>query len=213
VARLPGAPGRRGSHLESLLPNLPEIVSERLILRRMTMDDAGDVFDYARDPEVARFTIWDAHRTIQDTEAFIASVIEGYARRDVATWGVVHRAEGRLIGTCGYNGWNRVHSRAELGYAFGRGYWNRGLATEAVQALIGFGFTRVNFNRIEAFCVPENVASARVMEKAGMVYEGLLRQSYLVKGVYRDLKIYSILREDYFSNQSMSPSEGSLTES
>lgn len=202
---MPGGLGRRGSHLEDLLPNLPEIVLERLVLRRITMDDAGDVFSYARDPEVARFATWDAHRSIEDTRAFLTSVIQGYGRRDAATWGVVHRAEGRVIGTCGFNGWNRVHSRAEMGYAFGRRYWNQGLATEAVKAVIAFGFNHSSFNRIEAFCVPENVASARVMEKAGMVYEGLLRQSYLAKGLYRDLKIYSILRDDYYSNQDMPP--------
>ncbi len=202
----PGGPGQPGSHLENLLPNLPEIVSERLVLRQMTIRDAGDVFDYARDPEVARFTIWDAHRSVDDSRAFLTSVIRGYAQREVATWGVVHRTEGRLIGTCGYNGWNRVHCRAELGYAFSRKFWNQGLATEAVRALIKFGFNRLSFNRIEAFCVPENLASARVMEKVGMVYEGLLRQSYFAKGVYRDLKVYSILREDYSSNQSPFPS-------
>jgi ribosomal-protein-alanine N-acetyltransferase len=188
------------------LPDLPEIVSEHLVLRRMTMKDAEDVFEYAKDPEVALFTIWDAHRSIDDSRAFLTSVIRGYAQREVATWGVVHRAEGRLIGTCGFNGWNRVHSRAELGYIFGRRFWNRGLATEAVGALIAFGFDRLAFNRIEGFCIPENVASSRVMEKAGMVYEGLLRQSYFAKGVYHDLKVYSILRDDYRSNRRLPPS-------
>ncbi|MGH2707955.1 MAG: GNAT family N-acetyltransferase [Actinomycetota bacterium] len=182
------------------MPNLPEIALERLVLRRMNMGDAGDVFEYARDPEVARFTVWDAHRSIDDSRAFLTSVIRGYARREVAAWGVVHRAEGRLIGTCGYNGWSRVHCRAELGYAFGRRFWNQGLATEAVGALIAFGFNRLDFNRIEGFCVRENLPSARVMEKAGMIYEGLLRQSCFAKGAYRDLKMYSILREDYSPN-------------
>ncbi len=68
---------------------------------------------------------------------------------------------------------------------------------EAVRAVIRFGFGRMGLNRVQARCIAENVASARVMEKAGMAYEGTLRESEFIKGAYRDMKLYSILRREY----------------
>jgi ribosomal-protein-alanine N-acetyltransferase len=66
-----------------------------------------------------------------------------------------------------------------------------------VRAMIAFGFEKMDLNRVEARCVAENTASARVMEKAGMTYEGTLRQREFLKGAYRDMKLYAILRGEY----------------
>jgi [ribosomal protein S5]-alanine N-acetyltransferase len=89
------------------------------------------------------------------------------------------------------------HSRAELGYVLAQEYWGTGLMPEAVRRVIRFCFERMDLNRVEARCLAENVASARVMEKAGMSYEGTLRKREYIKGAYRDMKMYSILRSEY----------------
>ena len=89
------------------------------------------------------------------------------------------------------------HARAEVGYVLSRGYWGRGIMTEAVRAVIHFGFEELHLNRIESRCIAENMASARVMEKAGMVYEGTLRGREFIKGYYRDMKVYAIRRKEY----------------
>jgi ribosomal-protein-alanine N-acetyltransferase len=94
-------------------------------------------------------------------------------------------------------GYAPEHARAELGYVLSREHWGRGLMPEAVRAVIRFGFGRMGLNRVQARCIAENVASARVMEKAGMAYEGTLRESEFIKGAYRDMKLYSILRREY----------------
>jgi len=101
------------------------------------------------------------------------------------------------VGACGFVGWSPEHARAEMGYVLNRRYWGRGLVLEAVRAMISFGFERMDLNRVEARCVAENTASARVMEKAGMAYEGTLRQREFLKGVYRDMKLYAILRGEH----------------
>jgi ribosomal-protein-alanine N-acetyltransferase len=93
-----------------------------------------------------------------------------------------------------------THSRAEIGYALSRRYWGEGYMSEAVNAVIEFGFREMLLNRIMARCEVNNIASARVMEKVGMQLEGILRQHLFVKGRYWDLKIYSILREEFFDN-------------
>jgi ribosomal-protein-alanine N-acetyltransferase len=89
------------------------------------------------------------------------------------------------------------HARAELGYAIGRAWWGQGLMTEAVVEAIRYGFEELGLNRIEARCLTYNIGSARVMEKAGMTYEGTIREQVFYKGSFDDLKLYSILRREW----------------
>lgn len=184
--------------IRDIFGDLPEIKTERLLLRKMTMDDAKDVFGYASDSEVARYVVWDTHRSIKDSESFLELVVEGYQNGELGSWGIVDKESGRLIGTCGYDGsWLPAHARAEIGYAIARDYWGRGLMTEAVEALIRFGFDRMELNRIVARCFAQNTASEKVMQKVGMTYEGTLREHFYLKGAYQDLKVYSLLKGEY----------------
>lgn len=168
--------------------------TDRLILRRMTPNDAEAVFAYASDPEVTRYVLWETHLSIEDSRAFLELVAGKYESGGEPDWGIVYKGDHRFVGTCGIVSWEPDHARAELGYALSRHYWGRGLMVEAVRAMIAFGFDRMDLNRIEARCITENVASARVMEKAGMTHEGTLRQREFIKGAYRDIEVYSILR-------------------
>lgn len=178
--------------------DLPELETERLLLRKMRPDDAEAMFAYASDPEVTRYVLWETHHSIEDSESFLRSATEGYERGDFGAWGIVLKDSGAFIGTCGLGDrYAPEHTRAELGYVLSREHWGRGIMTEAVRAVIRFGFGRLELNRIEARCIAENAASARVMEKAGMTYEGTLREREFIKGAYRDMKLYSILRRKY----------------
>jgi len=177
--------------------NLPVLETERLILRPLTLGDVEDVYAYASDPEVARYTTWEAHRSVDDSRAFVEAQVKAYEEDQIAPWAMVLRETGRVIGTTGFVAWAPQHARAELGYAMGRSYWGRGLMTEAVRAVVACGFTQMELNRIEARCIPENRASARVMEKVGMRYEGLLREVMYSKGRFVDLCLYAILRRDW----------------
>src|SRR5512146_1366713 len=106
-------------------------------------------------------------------------------------WAIVDRLNAHVIGTIGLTSYMAQHARAELGFAIARPYWNQGYTTEAVRALLGFALHDLGLNRIEAFCKVENIGSARVMEKAGMQLEGVLRQREFIKGRYEDLRIYA----------------------
>ncbi len=182
---------------EDVFGNLPTLETERLLLRKMKLEDARDLFEYASDPEVTRFTTWSTHQSLQESEEFLRSVLEQYAKQAVASWGVVHKGDVKLIGVCGFNAWWLDHARAEMGYALSRKYWGQSLMTEAVQAVVDFGFRTMELNRIQAVCNIENAASARVMEKVGMTYEGTLREYSFSKGHYSNLKMYSILRREW----------------
>jgi ribosomal-protein-alanine N-acetyltransferase len=179
--------------------NLPTLETDRLILRRMTPSDAEAVFAYASDPEVTRYVVWDTHRSIQDSRAFLELAVQKYKSGGEPDWGIVYKGDHHFVGTCGFVGWDVDHARAEIGYVLSRKYWGRGLMPEALRAMIAFGFERMGLNRIEARCIAENTTSARVMEKVGMTYEGTLRQRELIKDAYRDMKLYAILRSEYRS--------------
>ena len=168
------------------------------MLRALTPEDAGAIFAYASNPEVSRYVLWEPHRSLEDAQAFLELTTSRYESGDAPDWGMIYKGDGRLVGTCGFVEWEREHARAEVGYVLARAYWGRGLATEALGAMISFGFgRRMDLNRIEARCIAENIASARVMQKAGMRHEGTMRQREFIKGAYRDMKLYAILKGEY----------------
>ena len=177
---------------------LPQIETERLLLRKVTIDDVPDLLATASDPEVARYTTWEPYDSVEEARRFLESVISNYELGEPANWGLELKENGKFIGMCGFmaGSWEPEYARASLGYAIGREYWGRALVTEAVRAAIEFGFEKLALNRIEARCVAENTASERVMQKAGMSYEGTLRDYVFRKGRYWDYRVYSILLKD-----------------
>jgi [ribosomal protein S5]-alanine N-acetyltransferase len=182
------------------LAELPDLETDRLILRKLSIGDAHDIFAYASDPQVAQHTAWFAHTSLDDSRSFVEMIVERYGNGEAHdwTWGIALKESSQLIGTF-FIAWSPRHKSAEIGYALGRAWWSKGLMTEAVREVIKFGFERMGLNRIEALCLPENLGSAWVMEKAGMSYEGTLRAWRTIKGEPADLKMYSILRREYNS--------------
>jgi [ribosomal protein S5]-alanine N-acetyltransferase len=184
-------------NMDEIFRNLPPLETPRLLLRKVRLSDAADIFAFASDPAVARYTTWPPHPTVVATEAFVRELLQRYAQGLVAPWGIVHRDDGRMIGSCGFAYVMAWHGRAEIAYALSPAYWGRGLMPEALRAVLAFGFETLQLNRIEARCEVENHASERVMQKVGMQFEGVLRQHAQVMGQYRDLKLYSMLRQEW----------------
>lgn len=185
--------------LSGIFSNLTTVETPRLLLRPMRLDDAEDMFAYASDPQVVRFTSWTVHQSIDDTLAFLRHAVDAYQADRAAGWAVEHKADRRMIGTCGFIWWNQADAKAELGYALARDYWGQGYATEAASASVDFGFQSMRLHRIQAGCVAANTGSARVLEKIGMKPEGILREAVLDDDGFADLLLYAILREEWES--------------
>lgn len=183
--------------IETIFLNLPELETERLLLRKITAGDAAAIYAYGSDAEVAKYVMWDRHETLADSEGFVQFVLQKYAMGDVAPWGIVYKETGALIGTIDFVSWQPAQRVAEIGYVVSRDYWGQGIVTEAAAKLVEFGFTQMDVVRIQARCFAQNIGSARVMEKVGMSYEGTMRQSIFSKGAHQDVKMYAILRDDY----------------
>ncbi len=176
--------------------NLPQIETARLTLRRVKPSDAAAIFDYASRPEVTAHLSWLPHKKMEDTYRFIQSLQYGYCEGTAADWGMVLKKNERFIGTIGFAHASRIHGYGEVGYVLHPDFWGRGIVAEALRALIDFAFAH-GLNRVEAVHAVENPASGRVMEKAGMSYEGILRMRYSLQGNHRDVRMYSILRSEW----------------
>ena len=184
-----------------IFKNLPILQTERLRLRKLSMRDAADVFDYASVPEVAEHVTWEYHRNISDSMHYLRFITQQYQDGIPSPWGIIHKELGKLIGTIGYHVWSLPNGFGEVGYALSKDFWNKGYTTEAFEEVIKFGFERLKLNRVEATCKLANTASEKVMLKCGLSYEGILRKRLFAKSEYHDLKLYSLLRNEWEQNQ------------
>lgn len=182
-----------------IFSHIPRLETDRLLLRALTVSDAEDMYDYAHRADVTKHLTWDPHPNISYTREYLAYISAHYRAGDFFDWAVVDRESDRMIGTCGFTRFHYEADSAEIGYVIHPSYWGRGIATEAVDAVIRFGFQRLELNRIEARFMEGNTASRRVMEKNGMSFEGMMRQSMYIKGEYRNVGVCSLLRREYYS--------------
>lgn len=177
--------------------SMPTLETKRLILRRMNMNDAKDVFAYSKDPEVARYVLWSAQKELWEAKDYCRFMMRRYRNDQPSSWGIIDKATNRLVGTIGYMDYNEDNATVEVGYSLARWLWNGGYMTEALTRVIAYTFEAMDVNRIEAQHELENPSSGRVMQKCGMRKEGELRQRLYNKGRYVDVALYAILKEDY----------------
>ena len=147
--------------------------TERLILRPWTLDDAPAALAIYGDPEVMRFL----HTPPADLDAALARIrraINHYHQNSFGMCAVVEKATGRVVGGCGLK-YLDGGPDVEVGYHLARAAWGRGYATEGARACVAYGFERLRLPRVVGICDPANHASRRVLEKAGMTYQGMGR--------------------------------------
>jgi ribosomal-protein-alanine N-acetyltransferase len=179
----------------------PDLVTGRMVLRSLCPGDSKQIATLATDPGVSKYMLEIPHPYTEPlAQEWIAGLAAAYDTGTDVIFGISLRDSGELIGVAGLIGINTEHSRAKLGYWIGRPYWNCGFATEAVGALIDFGFRVLGLNRIYAFYMAGNPASGRVMEKCGMRHEGILRQHIRKSEQFVDIAAHGILREEFLAD-------------
>jgi RimJ/RimL family protein N-acetyltransferase len=180
------------------MPERPpeKIVSERLLLRIPTMEDAFQIFQlYAQDPEVTKYLTFEPHQSIKDTKTFLKRCLNNWKKNTSFPWTIIRRHDKQLMGMIEIV--NIEQSGVQLGYVLAREFWGNGYMTESLKLIIDWSFTQKDLYRVWAVCDLENKASSRVMEKAGMQKEGLLRrwvQLPFFGEIPRDCYCYSIVK-------------------
>ncbi len=180
-----------------ILKPLPTLETERLILRELRLDDAEDMFAYAKDAEIAAFGLWLPQVTLQENIDDLRETLEGYAAGTALDWAVEHRADRKMIGRINLGGYHPRDRRADLGHAYNRDYWGKGYATEAARTVVAFAFDTFELNRVGAAVLPDNMGSIRVLEKLGFQKEGVRRHYTTLRGQPEDLWSYSVLAREW----------------
>lgn len=178
----------------------PVLQTKRLVLRPVTIGDAEDIFSYASKPEVTRFCFFDTHKTLADARYFIENIaFASYSECLPEPYCLTLNEGSGVIGTVGAFKSNESGSTMEIGYIIDNKYWGQGLVVEACQALTDHLFNSYAVNRIQIRSKPENTASARVADKLGYTFEGVLRDAINIRGGFWDLRYSSLLRSEWIA--------------
>jgi ribosomal-protein-alanine N-acetyltransferase len=175
----------------------PTIETPRLVLRPFILTDAPQVQRLAGERDVAS-TVLQIPHPYEDgmAEHWIGTHQERYEKGELVSFAIVLRATTALMGAIDLQ-IDQHHESAEIGYWLGKPFWQQGYATEAAQAVVRYGFEVVGLHRVYATYLMRNPASARVLQKLGMRFEGCLRQHLKHWGVFEDMGVYGMLRSEW----------------
>ena len=173
--------------------------TERLILREIVAADAEAILWVRGDIRVSRLNSGQPMQSLNEALDLIDKGRQAFDDQRRVDWGITlkDRPKLGLIGRCGFNYILRQDRRASIGYDLAFAYWGKGIMTEAVRAMVAFGFEQLNLNRIEADADAENFGSIRVLEKVGFTREGLQHDQYFEWDEFHDLVLFALLRKDF----------------
>lgn len=173
------------------------IQTERLVLRRFTVDDAQAMFEnWANDERVSRYLTWNPHKSQEATRRLLVSWCEEYQKPNVYNW--LMEYSGVPIGSISVVRFSEQSEYAELGYCMGYDYWNKGFMSEAAGAVINYLFSEVGVNRVGISHAIKNPASGRVAQRCGLTYEGTKREYFkALNGEFLDISDYGIIRSEW----------------
>ena len=175
----------------------PELETERLRLRRIIGRDIDKVYAGLSDERVVRhyavsFSSWEATQEQMDWFDKL------WTTRTGIWWAITEKGQTDLAGSCGFNNYSAQHRRAELGYWLLPEHWGKGWATEALRAILAYGFDEMKLHRVEAFVEGGNERSNHLLERLGFQHEGTLKECEWKNGRFIDILIFSLLRKMYY---------------
>lgn len=169
----------------------PDLCGKRVVLRALTIEDAPQVFTYTSDRAVTRFTLWQPHKSVEDTRVFLSRL----TAPTMLSWSIALKEREEIIGMVFLHSLNKHHRKTEIAFSITRRLWGQGLATEAAQKVLEVAFGTLMLNRVEATCMPENIGSRCVLKKLGMSLEGIMQRSHLRYDGFHDMELYAILHD------------------
>ena len=178
-----------------------QLETKRLILRRFTAaDDSAMFHNWANDPEVTKYLTWQTHTAIEVSRDVLNDWIPNYEKPDYYHWGIELKETGTLIGSTASVKQDDKAKMVHIGYCIGKTWWRKGYTSEALIRLVQFFFEEVGVNRIESRHDPRNPGSGKVMQNAGLRYEGTSIESDWNNQGICDAANYAILAREYFKN-------------
>jgi [ribosomal protein S5]-alanine N-acetyltransferase len=183
--------------IDAAFTRFPSLTTNRLILRQIQPRDAEDLFAIFTDEEAMQFYGLEPHRSLDETHELIEQIQARYARREAIRWGITLKEEDRVIGSCSFHHFGPGFHRAETGYELNRAYWRQGIMFEAMSAILTYGFTELDLQRVEAIIDIVNEQSKGLLLKLGFTYEGNLRQRYFFRDRFEDEHYFGLLKDEW----------------
>lgn len=180
-----------------LFSDLPELQTERLVLRRLCDRDLYDVNEYASSEEVPRFLLWTPHLNLRETRGYLEFMQKRYRKGLHSEWGIVLLESGKVIGTCGFTSIDLQNESCEIGYVLSPAFWGKGYMDEAFEAVLNVAFERLKAHRVHLQILEGNEHSAKFAERHRFRLEGRAVESMLVKGEFRTVLQYALLQSEY----------------
>ena len=179
---------------------LPELETSRLLLKKISLSDLDDLFEYAVNPSVGPNAGWKPHKDKKETEDFIKYAIKKRDYGQPGVYAIHHKSDKKMIGTIEIHSYKEY--KAEIGFVLNPDYWNKGLITEAAKAVIIYAFEILNIHRLSYGYFLFNDRSKRVNDKLEFTFEGILRKKFKnFNGEIIDEAVSSIIKEDYFNDK------------
>lgn len=176
--------------LELNFEPFPALETVRLKLRKISLDDAEDMFLLRTNKEAMKYIHKPKLNSIDDAKELIIKMNDP----DRIQWGIALKTENTFIGTIGYHRIIKEHYRAEIGYMLHPDYWNTGMMSEALTAVIDFGLNKMNLHSIEAIINPGNSVSRMILKKYNFIKEAYFKENFFFEGKFLDSEVYSLLK-------------------
>lgn len=178
--------------------SFPELITERLKLRKIEISDIDSLIKHVNNPKISDqiFNIPFPY-TIEDAIFRMNFVYQGFKNSERYVFAITMKNSDELIGEIGLH-LDKSNDSAQFGYWISEDYWNKGIASEATGAIIKFGFEQVNLNKIYATHYIDNIASGKVMINNKMIKEAELIEHYKINNEYRSVNQYRLTRKEYF---------------
>ncbi|MFW9910419.1 MAG: GNAT family N-acetyltransferase [Candidatus Thorarchaeota archaeon] len=175
----------------------PILETNRLVIRQLTIDDSENWFKNLSDDEVAVLIGMEPLENVEESKSIIVSFILRYEKKNGMAWAIILKEDESFIGTCSYEKIDSHNLSGEIGYDLLKKYWGHGFMTEALSAIIDYGFESLGLNRIEAHTAAINQSSRNLLRRLGFFEEGIFRESSYFRGEFRDDCQYSLLRREW----------------
>lgn len=183
--------------LEPKFSPFPELQSERLVLRQLRENDIDEVYELRLDRATARYIPKSLTQTREHALEHIQAVNREIAANKSINWAITIKNTGELIGLIGLVRIKPSNHRAEIGYILHESHRGQGLMSEALKLILEYAFSTLDFNSVIAVIDPNNLASAKILERHGFKKEAHLRENIRYKDVYRDTVIYGLLKREF----------------
>ena len=178
----------------------PQLETRRLLLRRPYLTDTDDLYLCMKNKNVCRYEMWYPHASPAETFGFVNDLIDRLDNRCGTTWILQRKNDGKVLGVINLHDISETNREAEMGFWLGEEYRHNGYASEAARRVLGFSFETLGLNRITCLCAEENEASEALIRRLGMVYEGTMREHLRIRGIYTNIRVFSLLAKEYRKN-------------